>query len=243
MRALKLLCLTLLLAAIPVAAAASGADMHLDKAPVNLQDLASLQRGVKLFTSRCLACHGASSMRYNRLKDIGMTEDEVKKKLELPEDVKVGSTMQAAMDPNSAKLAYGVAPPDLSVISRSRSADWLYTYLRSFHTDKTRASGWNNAVFPNVGMPHVMADLQGELELKTENQGGHETRKLVLINPGSLKPAEYDAAVADLTNYLVFMGEPAKMVRYQLGMIVLGFLLVLFVLLFALKKELWKDIR
>ncbi|TXT24985.1 MAG: ubiquinol-cytochrome c reductase cytochrome c1 subunit [Gallionellaceae bacterium] len=243
MRALKIVCLTLLLAAMPVAATASGAAAHLDKAPVNLQDMASLQRGAKLFTSRCLACHGAVSMRYNRLKDIGMSDEEIKKKLELPDDVKVGSTMQAAMDPNSAKLAYGVAPPDLSVISRSRSADWLYTYLRSFHTDKTRASGWNNTVFPNVGMPHVMADLQGELELKTENQGGHELKKLVLVNPGSLKPAEYDAAVADLTNYLVFMGEPAKMVRYQLGMVVLGFLLVLFVLLFTLKKELWKDIH
>lgn len=225
------------------AAAASGAAVHLDKAPVNLQDLPSLQRGVKLFTSRCLACHSAASMRYNRLKDIGMTEEQIKKNLELPEDVKIGSTMQAAMDTNSAKLAYGVAPPDLSVISRSRSADWLYTYLRSFHTDKTRASGWNNMIFPNVGMPHVLADLQGELELKIEGQAGHETKKLVLASPGTLKPAEYDAAIADLTNYLVFMGEPAKMVRYKLGMIVIGFLLALFVLIFALKKEVWKDIH
>ncbi|MBI4937313.1 MAG: cytochrome c1 [Nitrosomonadales bacterium] len=243
MKTIKKLCAAVLLLVMPAVAGASGAGMHLDKAPVNLQDLASLQRGVKLFTSRCLACHGASSMRYNRLKDIGMTEEEVKKKLELPEDVKIGSTMQAAMDPNSAKLAYGVAPPDLSVISRSRSADWLYTYLRSFHLDKTRASGWNNTVFPNVGMPHVLADLQGELELKIEKQAGHETRKLVLATPGTLKPAEYDAAIADLTNYLVYMGEPAKMVRYKLGMIVLGFLFALFVLIFMLKKEVWKDIH
>lgn len=243
MKAIKQLCAAMLLAVVSAVATASGTETPLDKAPVNLKDMASLQRGVKLFTSRCLACHGAAFMRYNRLNDIGMSDDEIKKKLELPDDVKIGSTMQAAMDTNSAKLAYGVPPPDLSVISRSRSADWLYTYLRSFHIDKTRASGWNNAVFPNVGMPHVLADLQGELELKTETQGGHETRKLVLVNPGSLKPAEFDAAVADLTNYLVFMGEPAKMVRYRLGMIVLGFLLALFVLLFVLKKELWKDIH
>lgn len=243
MKAIKQLCAAMLLTVVSAVAAASGTETPLDKAPVNLRDMASLQRGVKLFTSRCLACHGAAYMRYNRLNDIGMSDDEIKKKLELPDDVKIGSTMQAAMDTNSAKLAYGVPPPDLSVISRARSADWLYTYLRSFHTDKARASGWNNAVFPNVGMPHVLADLQGELELKTESQGGRETRKLVLANPGSLKPAEYDAVVADLTNYLVFMGEPAKMVRYQLGMIVLGFLLALFVLLFVLKKELWKDIR
>lgn len=243
MKTIKKLCAAVLLLVVPAVAGAGGAGMHLDKALVNLQDQASLQRGVKLFTSRCLACHGASFMRYNRLKDIGMTEEQVKKKLELPEDVKIGSTMQAAMDTNTAKLAYGVAPPDLSVISRSRSADWLYTYLRSFHTDKTRASGWNNAIFPNVGMPHVLADLQGELELKIENQAGHESRKLVLVNPGSLKPVEYDAAIADLTNFLVFMGEPAKMVRTSLGMIVVGFLLVLFVLVFALKKEIWKDVH
>lgn len=243
MKTIMNLCAAVLLLVMPAVAGAGGADMHLDKAPVNLQDRASLQRGVKLFTSRCLACHGASFMRYNRLKDIGMTEEEVKKKLELPEDVKIGSTMQAAMDTNTAKLAYGVAPPDLSVISRSRSADWLYTYLRSFHTDKTRASGWNNAIFPNVGMPHVLADLQGELELKIENQAGRESLKLVLVSPGSLKPAEYDAAITDLTNFLVFMGEPAKMVRTNLGMIVVGFLLVLFVLVFALKKEIWKDIH
>jgi ubiquinol-cytochrome c reductase cytochrome c1 subunit len=243
MKAMKNFCVALLLSVMPVMAAANGAAVRLDKAPVNLRDTASLQRGVKLFTSRCLACHGAAYMRYNRLRDIGMTEEQVKKDLGLPEDVKIGSTMQAAMDTNTAKLAYGVAPPDLSVISRSRSADWLYTYLRGFHTDKKRASGWNNTVFPDVGMPHVLADLQGEQELKIESQGGHETRKLVLVNPGTLKPAEYDAAVADLTNFLVYMGEPAKMVRYKLGMIVLGFLFALFVLIFMLKKEVWKDVH
>jgi len=243
MKAITKLCAVILLAAMPAMASASGTAMHLDKAPVNLKDTASLQRGVKLFTSRCLACHSASAMRYNRLKDIGMTEDLIKKELDLPEDVKIGSTMQAAMDTNTAKLAYGVAPPDLSVISRSRSADWIYTYLRSFYIDKARSSGWNNLIFPNVGMPHVLADLQGEQELKQEKQEEHETKKLVLAHPGSLKPSEYDATIADLTNYLVFMGEPAKMVRYSLGKMVVGFLLVLFVLVFALKKEIWKDVH
>jgi ubiquinol-cytochrome c reductase cytochrome c1 subunit len=243
MKAIKKLWMLVLLMAVPAVAIASGAGEHLDKAPVNLKDEASLQRGAKLFTSRCLACHSASYMRYNRLMDIGMTEEQIKKELELPEDVKLGSTMQAAMDANTAKLAYGVAPPDLSVISRSRSADWIYGYLRGFYVDSARSTGWNNLVFPNVGMPHVLADLQGEQGLKVETYEGHEIKKLELTSPGSMKPAEYDATVADLTNYLVFMGEPAKLVRYDLGVIVLVFLSILFVLVYALKKEIWKDVH
>lgn len=235
--------LAALVALMPALASANGTVVHLDKAPVNLQDMASLQRGVKIFTSRCLACHSATFMRYNRLRDIGMNEEQIKKDLQLPEDVKIGSVMLAAMDANSAKLAYGVAPPDLSVIARSRSADWLYTYLRSFYTDSSRATGWNNMVFPNVAMPHVLADLQGEQILKIEKQGGQETRKLVLATPCAHSPAEYDAVVADLVNYLVYMGEPAKLVRYKLGFIVVGFLLVLFVLVYALKRDIWKDVH
>lgn len=243
MNAINKLCMLVLLMAVPVWASASGAAVQLDKAPVNLRDHASLQRGAKLFTSRCLACHAASYMRYNRLHDIGMSDAQIKTDLELPEDVKVGSTMQAAMDSNSAKLAYGVAPPDLSVIARSRSADWLYTYLRKFYVDEGRPSGWNNTVFPNVGMPFVLADLQGEQHLEVEQHESHEMKNLVLKAPGSMRPAEYDSAVADLTNYLVFMGEPAKLVRHQIGWIVIGFLFVLFLLLFALKKEIWRDLH
>ena len=234
----------------PAMVLASEAGIHLDKAPINLKDTASLQRGAKLFTARCLACHSASYMRYNRLRDIGMSEDQIKKDLELPEDVKLGSAMQAAMDANSAKLAFGEAPPDLSVIARSRSADWLYTYMRTFYADPNRASGWNNTTFPNVGMPFVLADLQGKQVLRVENKKGHEIKKLVLETPGtmctagnSLCIAGYDAAIADLTNYLVFMSDPSKMVRYDLGYIVLGFLFVLFLLLYALKKEVWKDLH
>jgi ubiquinol-cytochrome c reductase cytochrome c1 subunit len=182
-------------------------------------------------------------MRYNRLTDIGMSEEQIKKELELPEDVKIGSTMQAAMDSNSAKLAYGVAPPDLSVIARSRSPDWLYTYMRSFYVDSSRTSGWNNTVFPSVGMPFVLADLQGEQAVESEQHEGHDVKKLILKTPGSMKPAEYDAAVTDLTNYLVFMSEPSKLVRQQIGWIVLAFLSVLLVLVYALKKEIWKDIH
>lgn len=239
MKLIKKLCAALWLLGLPVMAMASGAAVHLDAAPVDLKDKASLQRGAKLFTSRCLACHGASSMRYNRLRDIGMTEEQIKKDLGLPEDVKIGSTMQAAMDANSAKLAYGVAPPDLSVIARSRSPDWIYTYMRSFYVDTSRPGGWNNTVFPSVGMPFVLADMQGEQHV--DKHEGHE--KLVLDKPGSMGVAEYDMAIADLTNYLVFMGEPAKMVRQRIGWFVLGFLFLMFLLVYALKKEMWKDIH
>jgi len=163
--------------------------------------------------------------------------------LALPKDVKLGSTMHAEMDENSAKLAFGVMPPDMSVIARSRSADWLYTFLRRFYVDTNRSSGWNNTIFHNVAMPFVMADMQGMQTLHVENREGHEINKLVLDKPGSMSAAEYDAAIADLTNYLVFMSDPSKLVRDKLGYIVLGLLFVLFALLYALKKEVWKDIR
>jgi len=243
MNVIKKLCMLALLLSVPAMAMASGAEAHLDKAPYDLKDKVSLQRGAQLFTFYCLSCHSASYMRYNRLKDIGMSEEQIKKDLLLPEGAKLGSTMPAAMDKEAAKQVYGVAPPDLSVISRSRSPDWLYTYLRSFHVDSKRPSGWNNTVFPNVGMPNVLAELQGEQELHVEKHNGSEIKKLALAKPGSMKPAEFDSAMADLTGFLVFMGEPAKLVRYNLGYIVLGFLSILFVLIYALKKEIWKDIH
>lgn len=236
----KLWMLLLLMCCIPTLASASGAA-HLDKAPVNLKDSASLQRGAKFFVANCLSCHSATYMRYNRLKDLGMTEEEIKPML--PEGSKLGSTMQANMDPSSAKLAFGVAPPDLSVIARARGKDWLYTYFRSFYLDSKRPSGANNAVFPSVGMPNIFIGMQGEQELHVENHDGHETNKLVLTKPGSMKPAEFDATVGDLTNFLVYMGDPSKLVRPRIGYIVLGFLLVLLMLTYALKKEMWKDVH
>lgn len=239
---LRLLGVLALLAA-PVAAVAS-AEIHLDTAPVNLQkDKDSLQRGAKLFTSRCLACHAANHMRYSRLRDLGLSDEQIKKEIELPEDVQVGSKMQAAMDAESAKLSYGAAPPDLSVIARSRGADWLYTYMRTFYADPNRPGGWNNTTFPNVGMPFVLADMQGEQHLEIEQHDGHEVQKLVLKTPGSMTPAEYDSAVADLTNYLVYMGDPGEINRHQMGWIVLGFLFILLGLVYGLKKEIWKDIH
>src|SRR5512143_1462149 len=239
MKLIKKLWMLVLL--MPAMAFANEGGPQLDKAPGSLKDMASLQRGAQFFTANCLACHSASYMRYNRLMDIGMSEEEIKKML--PEGSKLGSTMQAAMDSASAKAAFGVAPPDLSVEARARGTDWLYTYLRSFYVDSTRPSGANNLIFPGVGMPNVLGGMQGEQQLQVENHEGHEVKMLKLVNPGSMTTEQYNATVADLVNYLDFMSEPAKLVRYKLGYIVLGFLFLLLLLTYALKKEFWKEIH
>lgn len=222
--------------------AGEGAD--LPAAPINMSDQASLQRGAKIFVNYCLNCHSASAMRYNRLKDIGLTDEQIKNNL-LFAGEKVGDTMTVAMNKKEAQAWFGATPPDLSVIARARGADWLYAYMRSFYRDDTRPTGWNNTVFDKVGMPHVLYELQGEQRLVEEPGAAGEpaSHHLALEKPGKLKPAEYDMVVADLVNYLVFMGEPARTVRTHLGFYVLLFLAVLFVLALMLKKEFWKDIH
>jgi len=241
MKLIKKLWMLVLLSIVPALALAN-TTVHLDAAPGSLSDKASLQRGAQFFVANCLACHNAAYMRYNRLMDIGMSEEEVRKLL--PEGSKLGSTMKAMMDSESAKAAFGVAPPDLSVEARARGTDWLYTYLRSFYTDTTRPSGVNNLVFPMVAMPNILGPLQGEQALEVEkHEGGHEVKTLKLVTPGSMSTKDYDATVADLVNYLDFMSEPAKLVRYKLGYIVLGFLFLLLILTYLLKKEFWKDVH
>jgi ubiquinol-cytochrome c reductase cytochrome c1 subunit len=220
----------------------ASSDVHLDKAPVSLSDNASLQRGAKTFVNYCLSCHSAQAMRYNRLQDIGLTEQQIKDNL-IFTGAKVGETMTNSMSKKDAMAAFGAAPPDLSVISRSRGADWLYTYLRGFYRDETRATGWNNTVFDKVGMPHVLYELQGEQVLHVEKHGEHETSKLVLAKPGKMTQVEYDGMVGDLVNYLVFMGEPMKTTRVKLGIVVLLFLGIFFVVAYMLKKEFWKDVH
>jgi ubiquinol-cytochrome c reductase cytochrome c1 subunit len=237
-----------LLAAIPVIALASEAGPQLDKAPVNLADQDSLQRGARMFVNYCLNCHSASAMRYSRLQDIGLTEDQIKDNLMFAAE-KPGELMKVGMTKTEAKAWFGAAPPDLSVIARSRGADWLYTYLRSFYRDDTRATGWNNTVFDKVGMPHVLWSLQGEqiAHFKTvldhEGKETHAFDHFELVKPGSVTLAEYDAQVGDLVNYLTWMGEPAQLQRKKLGLIVLAFLAIFFVVAYYLKKEFWKDIH
>jgi ubiquinol-cytochrome c reductase cytochrome c1 subunit len=232
-----------LLAAAPVLAFAAGATVHLDKAPINLGDQESLQRGARMFVNHCLNCHSAGYMRYSRLQDLGLTEDQIKENLLFAAE-KPGETMKVSMTKADGKAWFGVVPPDLTVVSRSRGADWLYTYLRSFYRDDTRATGWNNTVFDKVGMPHVLSSLQGEMVPVYKKEGEHEVlERLELAKPGSVTLAEYDAMVGDLVNYLEWMGEPAQLQRKQLGIIVLAFLAFFFVVAYYLKKEFWKDIH
>lgn len=242
----KFLAFLLLLA--PLGVWASGAPVELDRAPVNLYDKLSLQRGAKLFVNYCLNCHSANYMRYSRLTDLGLTEDQIRENLLFTAE-KVGQPMTIAMRPQDAKLWFGAAPPDLTVIARARGADWLYTYLRSFYRDASRPTGWNNTVFPNVGMPHVLWQLQGEQiahfkTVKDHDGKAHEVfDRFELVKPGIMTRAEYDAAIGDLVNYLVYMGEPVQNQRKQLGLIVIAYLVVLAVLAYYLKREYWKDVH
>jgi ubiquinol-cytochrome c reductase cytochrome c1 subunit len=233
---------------LPMTAFASGAAVHLDRAPVNFQDQESLQRGAAVFVNYCLSCHSANAMRYSRMTDIGLTEPQIKDNL-LYAAEKPGETMKIAMRTKEAKAWFGATPPDLSVITRSRGADWVYTYLRGFYRDDSRPTGWNNAVFDKVGMPHVLHDLQGQMVPVYKTETDHEGKthqvieRLELAQPGKLTLAEYDATVGDLVNYMSWMGEPAKAKRLYLGVGVMLFLFVFFIVAFYLKREFWKDIH
>lgn len=217
-------------------------SVHLERAPINSSDQASLQRGAKTFVNYCLNCHSAAYMRYNRLSEIGLNDTQIKDSL-LFAGEKIGETMKVAIQPTDAKVWFGVAPPDLSVVARARGVDWLYGYLRGFYRDSSRPSGWNNTVFPNVGMPHVLWQLQGQQVLKPGLHSDVAQPALRLEKPGLLSPKEYDATIADLVNYLAFMAEPGKQQHQKLGLIVLLFLSLLFVLAYYLKKEFWKDVH
>ncbi|SFW28747.1 cytochrome c1 [Nitrosovibrio sp. Nv17] len=231
----------------PVVAHASSEEARLDRAPIQRTDTLSLQRGAQAFANYCLTCHSTEYMRYNRLRDLGLNENQISDNL-IFTGQKVGELMTVAMRKKDAKQWFGVIPPDLSVIARSRGPDWLYTYLRQFYRDETTATGWNNLLFDKVAMPHALYQLQGiqSVSVRTEDDGHggtHEVKELKLDTPGTLSRIEYDQYVADLVNYLVYVGEPAATKRTQLGIIVMLFLFVMLGLTYALKHEYWKDIH
>jgi ubiquinol-cytochrome c reductase cytochrome c1 subunit len=244
-----------LIAALSLAGAAhaSGGDsIPWDKAPNKLNDMGSLQNGAKLFVNYCLNCHSAAYMRYNRLQDIGLTNEQIKENLLFTTD-KVGETMKAAIDPKQAKEWFGGNPPDLTVIARSRAgqgsgADYLYTYLRTYYVDDTKATGWNNLAFPNVGMPHVLWELQGKRKpvYESHEEHGHEVKVFKgwqQVTPGTMTPLQYDQAVGDLVNYLHWMGEPAQSTRVRVGVWVLIFLLGFTFVAWRLNAAFWKDVK
>lgn len=216
--------------------AASG-GIHLDPVEIDLSDKASLQRGAKTFVNYCLSCHSASFMRYNRMaKDIGLTDAQVKENLMFASE-KIGDTMTIAMRAEDAKKWFGVTPPDLSVISRARGTDWLNTYLRTFYLDDAKAIGTNNLAFKDVGMPHVLWQQQGYLATDAE------THHLTHATEGDMSSHEYNLMIADLVNFLAYIGEPSKIQRLALGKWVLLYLFLFFLVAYPMKKAFWKDIH
>ena len=241
---MKKLIIALLLGAAPLLAQAAGGGVHLDAADIDMNDKASLQRGARLFVNYCMGCHSAKFQRYNRMaKDLGLSEEQVKENLMFTTD-KIGDTMEIAMKPQDAEKWFGVAPPDLSVIARARGTDWLYTYLRSFYIDESRPFGVNNIVFPDVGMPNVLWQLQGTQKALFADLDGHKIFEgFELVEPGTMSPGEFDRSMRDLTAFLSYVGEPIQMERRAMGKWVLLFIAVFFVLAYLLKKEYWKDVH
>ena len=251
---MKKLILTLI-AALGIVTGAHAAEGGLawDKAPNRTNDLASLQNGAKLFVNYCLSCHSAAFMRYNRLQDIGISEQQIKDNLLFTTE-RVGDVMKANIDPRQAKEWFGANPPDLTLVARSRAghggtgADYLYTYLRTYYRDDTKATGWNNLAFPSVGMPHALWELQGDrrpVYTKVE-QHGHEVEVFKgweQTRPGTLTPLQYDQAVGDLVNYLQWMAEPAQNTRVRIGVWVMLFLLMALVFVWRLNASYWKDVK
>lgn len=251
---MKKMILALMMAVGLVAGAqASTGGIAWDKAPSKTNDLGALQNGAKLFVNYCLSCHSAGFMRFNRLKDIGLSEQQIKDNLLFTTE-KVGETMKAAIDPKQAKAWFGANPPDLTVIARSRSgaggsgADYLYTYLRTYYRDETKASGWNNLAFPNVAMPHVLWELQGERKPVYIEQEEHGHKVAIFkswqqVTPGTMTPLQYDQAMGDLVGYLQWMGEPVQNTRVRIGVWVLIFLLFLTFVTWRLNAAFWKDVK
>lgn len=229
------------------AMAAGGHGPELLEANVSLGNKTSLQRGARLFVNYCLSCHSAQYMRYNRMaEDLELSEDVVKANLMFTTD-KIGDTMTVAMRGADAEKWFGVPPPDLSVIARSRGADWLYSFLNGFYRDDKRPNGVNNVYFPDTAMPHVLSSLQGVQALAHDDDGhedhGGGTPRFDLEIPGTLSPEAYRQATRDLVAFLVYVGEPAKLVRYRIGFWVIAFLLVLLVATYMMKREYWKDVH
>jgi ubiquinol-cytochrome c reductase cytochrome c1 subunit len=262
-------------------AAMPASGVHLDRAPIKLNDLVSLQRGAAVFVNHCMGCHGASFLRYNKLRELGISEALLKENFMFNAD-KVGEPMLTSMPAAAGRQWFGVAPPDLTLVARSRGENWLYTYLRGFYRDSTRPTGWNNVVFPNVAMPHVLYQYQGARQLSIEEEkpvfdekthkavGGErvvtvfdengdrtvKSEKLEHVpdhashhfqfsakSAGLKSSLEYDQMTADLVAFLSWAGEPAQDQRFRTGVWVLGYLVVLFALAYAMKRAFWKDIH
>lgn len=248
---MKKLIIALAFLVVPAVSLAAGGhgDYPLQSAPIDQRNQASLQVGAKLFVNYCMGCHSLEHQRYNRMaRDIGLTEEQVRENL-IFTGAKIGETMRNAMPKNAAKQWFGVTPPDLTLIARSRGVDYLYNYMLTFYRDPTRPFGVNNLVFPNAGMPHVLWELQGMQEpiyAKHKDAAGNEVQVITgfkITEPGSMSPPEFKEAMADLTNFLAYVAEPIKLERQRIGIWVMLFLALMTAVFYLLKKEYWKDVH
>lgn len=240
---MKILLKALLLLMLPVCAQAS-ASVELQDADIDLTDRDSLQRGAKHFVNYCLGCHSAKHIRYLRIAlDFDIPKKKVLKEI-APEGAGIYDKMLTAMNPHDAERWFGTMPPDLSLIARSRGADWLYSYLKGFYTDSSKPFGVNNLVFPDIAMPNVLWQLQGEQIPVYENSDGQQViTRLMQEEPGQLSDEEFDRMVNDLVNFLVYVGEPIQVKRQSMGKYVLFFIFMILILAYLLKREYWKDIH
>jgi ubiquinol-cytochrome c reductase cytochrome c1 subunit len=270
---MKKLIVLLSLALLPITGmAAGGPKVELQSANIDLNNHASIQRGAKLFVNYCMGCHSAQYVRYKLFTDVGLSEDDIKDNL-IFGDGKVGDLMKIAMPANDAAKWFGAAPPDLTLTARIRpGADWIYSYLKGFYTDPSRPLGVNNTVFANVGMPHVLVDLQGVQDpvyryevhhdghtvasydteaaaaaYVAEHGKGYRLERVVdrleMVQPGSLTPAEYDQVARDLATFMTYIAEPMKLERQRIGIWVMLFLIGFTILAYLMKKEWWKDVH
>ena len=230
---------------LPVAVMAAGGGPT-QPAGNKITDSASLQRGAQLYMNYCSGCHSLKYMRYSRMaEDLGLSEEEVMQNLNFT-GAKFGEVIQVAMPVDGARQWFGQAPPDLSLISRVRGSDWIYTYLKSFYLDETRPVGWNNTLFPNAAMPNPLWDLQGLQHAKLgepDAAGERHVEGLEVSQPGRQSEAEFNQTARDITNFLEYVGEPAALKRQSLGVWVILFLVLLTFLAYLLKQDYWKDVH
>lgn len=258
-------CSTLIVGFSATSFAAGGGNENLDEVYLNVNDKESLQNGAKIFANNCLSCHSAQYARYNRVaEDIGIPLDALKDTIMFASE-KTGDRMVASMSDADAKKWFGVVPPDLTLVSRVRKPNWVYTYLRSFYKDESSVTGWNNSLVENVAMPHILWEMQGSPALVSlpgaddshgkDGDEGHGAKvqdesvyvaggaKFDMTNRGSMSNAEFDSAMRDVTNYLAYLAEPAQLKRKTIGVWTMLFLIVLLLLAMALKKEFWRDVH
>lgn len=254
--------IAMLFALLPCMAMAAPSGYPLDDANIDLRDKASLQDGARTFVNYCMGCHSAQYQRYERVaNDLGIPEELMLENL-VQTGALIGEHMKIGMRPADSKVWFGAAPPDLTMVTRVRGTDWVYTYMRTFYEDPARPFGANNRVFPNVGMPNVLAELQGRQvigckampvmegntvvrdTLTGETVKDEQCDVLTIVEgTGTQTEEEFDTTVRNLVNFLAYSADPIKLERHRIGIYVLLYLAFFFVFAYLLKREYWKDIH